>query len=146
LGNIRKYDASLGEGESSGVMKDVFRKMKWQASQKLEAAMRLEAEIVAYLGAINLLLGLYKVYAFHSTLEALDPQKELLITDLEKSTLLQSKEPEGGSKVLPQHLQISTSRRKRLPKTLHKYDIESMKVHVLFENTLRSPPRKHLRR
>jgi predicted transcriptional regulator len=27
--------------------------------------MRLEAEITAYLGAINLLLGLYKVYALH---------------------------------------------------------------------------------
>jgi hypothetical protein len=32
-------------------------------SEKLEAAMKLEAEIVAYLGAINLLLGLYIMYA-----------------------------------------------------------------------------------
>ncbi|CZR67156.1 uncharacterized protein PAC_17055 [Phialocephala subalpina] len=61
LKNIRKYDKSLGPGQSFGVMKDVFLKMKWQVSKKLEAAMKLEAEIVAYLGAINLLLGLYKV-------------------------------------------------------------------------------------
>jgi hypothetical protein len=32
-------------------------------SKMLEAAMKLEAEIVAYLGAINLLLSLYKIYA-----------------------------------------------------------------------------------
>lgn len=63
LENIRRYNKSLGPGQSSGVMKDVFLKMKWQVSKKLEAAMKLEAEIVAYLGAINLLLGLYKVYA-----------------------------------------------------------------------------------
>ncbi|PQE06220.1 kinetoplast-associated kap protein [Rutstroemia sp. NJR-2017a BBW] len=62
LEDIRRYSTSLGAGKSSGVMKDVFLKMKWQVSKKLEAAMKLEAEIVAYLGAINLLLGLYKMY------------------------------------------------------------------------------------
>jgi hypothetical protein len=62
LEDISRYNASLGPGKSSGVMKDVFLKMKWQVSKKLEAAMKLEAEIVAYLGAINLLLGLYKMY------------------------------------------------------------------------------------
>ncbi|PQE03553.1 kinetoplast-associated kap protein [Rutstroemia sp. NJR-2017a BVV2] len=61
LEDIRRSSKSLGAGKSSGVMKDVFLKMKWQVSKKLEAAMRLEAEIVAYLGAINLLLGLYKI-------------------------------------------------------------------------------------
>jgi predicted transcriptional regulator len=45
-------------------MKDVFVKVKWRASEKLEAALKLEAEITAYSGAINL-LGLYKVYALH---------------------------------------------------------------------------------
>jgi len=61
LSKIGKYNKSLGTGQSSGVMKDVFSKMEWQTSKKSEAAMRLEAEIVAYLGAINLLLGLYKM-------------------------------------------------------------------------------------
>ncbi|PVH68040.1 hypothetical protein DL98DRAFT_662356, partial [Cadophora sp. DSE1049] len=61
LENIRRYDKSLGPGQSCGVMKDVFLKMKWQVSKKMEAAMKLEAEIVVYLGAINLLLGLYKL-------------------------------------------------------------------------------------
>ncbi|OBT58091.1 hypothetical protein VE04_01819 [Pseudogymnoascus sp. 24MN13] len=42
-------------------MKDVLIKMKWKFSKKLEATMKLEAEIVAYLGAINLLLGFYVV-------------------------------------------------------------------------------------
>jgi hypothetical protein len=63
LENIRRYNNTLGPGQSSGVMKDVFLKMKWQMSKMLEAAMKLEAEIVAYLGAINLLLSLYKIYA-----------------------------------------------------------------------------------
>jgi hypothetical protein len=63
LESIKKNDKSLGLGHSAGVMKDVFVKVKWQASKKSEAAMKLEAEITAYLGAINLLLGLYKVYA-----------------------------------------------------------------------------------
>jgi len=62
LENIRRYNNSLDPGQSSGVIKDVFLKMKWQVSKKLEAAMKLEAEIVAYLGAINLLLSLYKIY------------------------------------------------------------------------------------
>jgi hypothetical protein len=87
LENIKKYDGSLGAGESSGVMKDVFHKMKWQASKKLEAAMRLEAEIVAYLAAINLLVGFYKMYAFFSTLgtRVLYHERALLITRIEKS-------------------------------------------------------------
>lgn len=77
LDNIRRYDDSLGPGQSSGVMRDVFLKMKWRVSKKLEAAMKLEAEIVAYLGAINLLLSLYKVYALsqllgHFTIEEQD--------------------------------------------------------------------------
>lgn len=62
LEDIRKYDKSLGPAQSSGVMKDVFLKTKWKVTKKLEAVIKLEAEIVAYLGAINLLLGLYKVY------------------------------------------------------------------------------------
>lgn len=63
LESIRSYNESLGRGQSSGVMKDVISKMKWQVSKKLEAAMKLEAEIVAYLGSINLLLSLYLMYA-----------------------------------------------------------------------------------
>ncbi|KAH6672071.1 hypothetical protein B0J14DRAFT_669653, partial [Halenospora varia] len=61
LEDVRKYDKSLGLSQSSRVMKDVFLKTKWKVSKELEAAMKLEAEIVAYLGAINPLLGLYKV-------------------------------------------------------------------------------------
>jgi hypothetical protein len=68
LEKIRKYDQSLGAGQSSGGVKDAFRKMKWQMTKKLEAAMRLEAEIVAYLGAINTLLSLYKMYVLGSHL------------------------------------------------------------------------------
>ena len=61
LNSIRRYDRSLGIGESAGIMKDVFRKMKWVASKKLEAAMKLQAEVSAYLGSITLLLLLYQV-------------------------------------------------------------------------------------
>lgn len=62
LESIKKNDKSLGLGQSAGVMKDVFVKVKWKVSKKSEAAMKLEAEITAYLEAINLLLSLYKVY------------------------------------------------------------------------------------
>jgi len=61
LGSIKKYDRSLGIGESAGIMKDVFSKVKWVASKKLEAAMKLQAEVSAYLGSIALLIGLYQV-------------------------------------------------------------------------------------
>jgi hypothetical protein len=50
-----------GRGHSAGIMKDVLYKVKWVASKKLEATMKLRAEIVGYLGGINLLLGLYQV-------------------------------------------------------------------------------------
>lgn len=62
LETIRKYDQSLGLGQSSGIMKDVLLKTKWKVAKKLEAATKLDAEISAYLGSINLLLGLYQVY------------------------------------------------------------------------------------
>jgi hypothetical protein len=61
LQSIAKYDQSLGAGHSAGIMKDVLYKVKWVASKKLEATMKLRAEIVGYLGGINLLLGLYQV-------------------------------------------------------------------------------------
>jgi hypothetical protein len=61
LESIEKYDKSLGGGHSAGVMRDVLTKVKWLVHKKLEAAMKLEAEVTAFLGAINLLLGLYKV-------------------------------------------------------------------------------------
>lgn len=62
LKTIRPYDKSLGPGQSSSV-KDTLRKMKWLVTKKLEAAMKLEAEIVGYVGAINLCLGMYNLYA-----------------------------------------------------------------------------------
>jgi hypothetical protein len=65
LENIKKNDKSLGLGQSGGVMKDVFVKVNWQTSKKSEAAMKLEAEVAACLGAINLRIGLYKVYALY---------------------------------------------------------------------------------
>jgi hypothetical protein len=61
LQSIVKYDKGLGMGHSAGIMKDVLYKVKWVASKKLEATMKLRAEIVGYLGGINLLLGLYQV-------------------------------------------------------------------------------------
>lgn len=49
LENIRSYDESLGPGESSSVMEYVLIKVKWKVSKKLEAIMKLKAEIVSYL-------------------------------------------------------------------------------------------------
>ena len=61
LESIKKYDESLALGRTAGIMKDVLCKVKWIASKKQEAAMRLQAEMAAYLGGINMLLGLYQV-------------------------------------------------------------------------------------
>ena len=61
LQSIAKYDQDLGLRQSAGIMKDVLYKVKWVASKKLEATMKLRAEIMGYLGGINLLLGLYQV-------------------------------------------------------------------------------------
>ena len=61
LQSVAKYDQGLGAGHSAGIMKDVLYKVKWVASKKLEATMKLREEIVGYLGGINLLLGLYQV-------------------------------------------------------------------------------------
>ncbi|KAF4626011.1 hypothetical protein G7Y89_g12151 [Cudoniella acicularis] len=66
LESTRKYDKSLGIGQTGGIMKDVFYKVKWVASKKMEAATKLHAEITAYLGGINLLLGLYQVFGLDS--------------------------------------------------------------------------------
>ena len=59
--SIEKNDTSMDLGQSTGIIKEVFIKAKCKVSKKSEAAMKLEADITAYLGAINL-LGLYKVY------------------------------------------------------------------------------------
>jgi hypothetical protein len=53
LESIKKYDKSLGLGQSAGIMKDVLYKVKWVASKKQEAAMKLQAEMTAYLEGIN---------------------------------------------------------------------------------------------
>jgi hypothetical protein len=62
LASVRNYDKSLGLGQTAGVMKDVLYKVKWVACKKLEAVMKLYSEITAYVGGINLLLGLYQVF------------------------------------------------------------------------------------
>ena len=64
LESIGEYDKFLGLGSSTGVMKDVLYKLKWLATKKLEASMKLRAEVTAYLGSISLLFGLYQVYVY----------------------------------------------------------------------------------
>lgn len=51
-------------------MKDVLHKVKWAASKKQEAVMKLQAEVATYIGSINILLCLYEVfvYRFQNTL------------------------------------------------------------------------------
>jgi len=61
LENIKKYDESLALGRTAGIMKDVLHKVRWITSKKEEAALHLQAQIAAYLGGVNLLLGLYQV-------------------------------------------------------------------------------------
>ncbi|KAE8445955.1 hypothetical protein EG329_012734 [Mollisiaceae sp. DMI_Dod_QoI] len=61
LESTAKYNKSLGLGQTAGIMKDVLYKVKWVTSKKLEAVMKLRGEITAYIGGINLLLGLYQV-------------------------------------------------------------------------------------
>jgi hypothetical protein len=62
LESVARYDKNLGLGQTAGIMKDVLYKVKWVMSKKIEAVMKLRAEITAYVGGINLLLGLYEVY------------------------------------------------------------------------------------
>lgn len=62
LNSVKKYDQSLGLGQSAGIMKDVVFKVKFVSTKKPEAVTKLRAEITAYLGSINLLLGLYQVF------------------------------------------------------------------------------------
>jgi hypothetical protein len=62
LTSLQKYDRSLALGQKDGVMKDVLCKLKWVTTKKLEAVEKLQAEITAYTGGINLLLGLYQVF------------------------------------------------------------------------------------
>lgn len=61
LQKIEGYDKSLGLGKRDGVMRDVLCKIKWAASKKMEASLQLRVEVTAYIGGINLLLGLYQV-------------------------------------------------------------------------------------
>jgi hypothetical protein len=61
LASIQRYDKSLGVGQTAGIMKDVLYKVKWVACKKMEAVMRLRAEIAAYSGSINMLIGMYQV-------------------------------------------------------------------------------------
>ena len=61
LESIKKYDESLALGRTAGIMKDVLYRVKWITSKKQEAAMHLQAEMAAYSGGINMLLGLYQV-------------------------------------------------------------------------------------
>ena len=61
LKSIRQYEKSLGVGQSAGVMKDVLYKVKFVACKKMEAVTRLRDEISAYLGGINMLIGIYQL-------------------------------------------------------------------------------------
>lgn len=81
LNSIKKYDQSLGLGRSAGIMKDVALKVKFVASKKPEAVMKLRAEITTYLGSINLLLGLYQVFV----VPPLDPSHSMLSSELTRA-------------------------------------------------------------
>lgn len=61
VNGVKRYDASLGIGQSVGLMKDVEMKLKWRATKKAEAVVRLQAELAGYVGSINMLLALYQM-------------------------------------------------------------------------------------
>jgi hypothetical protein len=62
LEDIQRYDTSLAKAKSDGVMKDVFKKVKWRATKKAEAIAKLRAELLGFVSGINMLLHLYNAY------------------------------------------------------------------------------------
>lgn len=59
LESIKGYNASLAKAKTDGVMKDVFKKVKWRAMKKAEAVAKLRAELVGFVSSICMLLHIY---------------------------------------------------------------------------------------
>jgi hypothetical protein len=60
LEKIKKYDASLGCGNSAGRVRDTEKRIRWGLSKK-EEIHRLRSEINSHVGSINLLLKLFQL-------------------------------------------------------------------------------------
>lgn len=56
----RKYDRSLGLGNTAGKFKDAHMKIRWGLWKK-EAVDELRVKVNAHVGSISMLLGLYRV-------------------------------------------------------------------------------------
>ena len=54
---MKRYERSLGRGNSAGKLKDVERKLSWGLSGQAATAEKLQRELNSYVGSINMALG-----------------------------------------------------------------------------------------
>ena len=67
LKNVEHYNPSLGVGQSVGLIQDTEKKLRWRLTNKALAVEKLHAELAGYIGSINMLMGLYQMFAFISS-------------------------------------------------------------------------------
>lgn len=82
---MRKYEKSLGVGNSSGKIKDVGRKFGW-AIGKREEANRLRDYLNIHIGTINMLLMQQGLEMLDVAAEQSDKNQEDLLNRLENSS------------------------------------------------------------
>jgi hypothetical protein len=62
LKTIEHYGSSLELAYSAGLMRVTKNKLRWRETRKAQVVERLQAQLVGYVGSINMLMGLYKMF------------------------------------------------------------------------------------
>ena len=82
---MKRYEKSLGRGNSAGKLKDVERKLSWGLSGQAATAEKLQRELTSYVGSINMALGVYNLNHARWIAKRAEEQRDELQMAVERS-------------------------------------------------------------